>query len=184
MPAYLNPASLQSDSVPVISCKYSCYCRNCRAWGIGRLNHGSLHGWWWWRWRGGGAHFLPPLLRRPLRMSVWGAGGTGKSLCGAMILRALFGFFLGNAYTQELLAPTNRAASLLGTGANTMHGFGGSMGGFGDREDAFGEKVKRGAGSGVGAGAAPALRCRANRGASCVGLGICDEFGLAPCTGC
>ncbi len=134
--------------------------------------------------RGGGAHFLPPLLRRPLRMSVWGAGGTGKSLCGAMILRALFGFFLGNAYTQELLAPTNRAASLLGTGANTMHGFGGSMGGFGDREDAFGEKVKRGAGSGVGAGAAPALRCRANRGASCVGLGICDEFGLAPCTGC
>ena len=29
-------------------------------------------------------------LRSPMRMSVWGAGGTGKSLAGAQILRALY----------------------------------------------------------------------------------------------
>ena len=69
---------------------------------------------------------LQRLLEKPLRLMVSGEGGTGKThVVVNIILGGAFRFFLREFYTERLLAYTNRAAGLLGAGADTMCGFAG-----------------------------------------------------------
>eukprot|EP00660_Eupelagonema_oceanica_P009619 gene9619-695_t len=64
------------------------------------------------------------LLQLPMRLFVGGAGGCGKThVTVTVVVKGMFQYFLGDVYTAQLLAPTNRAACLLGTGANTVDSF-------------------------------------------------------------
>jgi len=54
---------------------------------------------------------------------IAGEGGTGKThVIVNVVLGGAFRFFLTDFYQHQLVAYTNRAAGLLGPGANTMSG--------------------------------------------------------------